>query len=274
MRRAFTLIELLVVIAIIAILAAILFPVFAQAKRAAKTTHAISNLRQFSIGLQLYLSDYDDYFHKATQAFNVPAGNGFAAANNVSFTDGWTWFYAPYLKSVEIYDDPLSPSKINFQAPNWGQANVGYTGNFAYNYDGLTQNETIPVSRNASSLEDPAGTYAFFTSRRASVAPGANQYFNLLDLLGVSTCNINGAQVAGKRPTLDNAFRHNKQAVVVFGDTHVGKVPAVKFVTMGTENTAPWLIDWRNSGPGGCPNGVCPPPVVGPGTCFDPAILP
>ncbi len=59
---AFTLIELLVVIAIIAILAAILFPVFAQAKEAAKKTACLSNMKQNSIGLNLYLNDNDDAY--------------------------------------------------------------------------------------------------------------------------------------------------------------------------------------------------------------------
>lgn len=59
-RSAFTLIELLVVIAIIAILAAILFPVFAQAKVAAKQTQAISNLKNINTGFQIYMADYDD----------------------------------------------------------------------------------------------------------------------------------------------------------------------------------------------------------------------
>jgi prepilin-type N-terminal cleavage/methylation domain-containing protein len=62
MRKAFTLIELLVVIAIIAILAAILFPVFAQAKEAAKKTTAISNAKQLGTSLLLYAADHDDLF--------------------------------------------------------------------------------------------------------------------------------------------------------------------------------------------------------------------
>ena len=60
MRKAFTLIELLVVIAIIAILAAILFPVFAQAKMAAKKVTAISNLKQTMTATLMYEADYDD----------------------------------------------------------------------------------------------------------------------------------------------------------------------------------------------------------------------
>src|SRR5579862_3735544 len=61
-HKAFTLIELLVVIAIIAILAAILFPVFAQAKAAAKKVQCLSNGRQIGMGLMMYMSDYDDRY--------------------------------------------------------------------------------------------------------------------------------------------------------------------------------------------------------------------
>ena len=78
-RRAFTLIELLVVIAIIAILAAILFPVFAQAKTAAKKTAALSNVKQTGTATLIYMGDFDDY---------LPAGgNYYAPGNNDAL--GW-----------------------------------------------------------------------------------------------------------------------------------------------------------------------------------------
>ena len=69
-RRGFTLIELLVVIAIIAILAAILFPVFAQAKEAAKKTSDLSNQKQLSLGHIMYSSDNDDYRTQLVRRYN------------------------------------------------------------------------------------------------------------------------------------------------------------------------------------------------------------
>src|SRR5579872_2890780 len=69
--RGFTLIELLVVIAIIAILAAILFPVFAQAREAARKAVCISNNRQIGLGAMMYVQDYDEMY--PTNAWNTPA---------------------------------------------------------------------------------------------------------------------------------------------------------------------------------------------------------
>ena len=78
MKKGFTLIELLVVIAIIAILAAILFPVFAQAKLAAKKTAGLSQAKQIGTASQIYIADYDDVFFP--YRLNGPIGNGCSGA--------------------------------------------------------------------------------------------------------------------------------------------------------------------------------------------------
>ena len=80
-RYAFTLIELLVVIAIIAILAAILFPVFAAAKESAKKTRSLAQMKQLSISVMLYASDYDDFFEE--RSMQRALGHGYSDATGV-----------------------------------------------------------------------------------------------------------------------------------------------------------------------------------------------
>jgi len=106
-RRAFTLIELLVVIAIIAILAAILFPVFAQAKEAAKKTSCLSNQKQCSLGILQYEGDSDDTFPMVdTGSINGP-GWGFGRPDYV-----WPELVMPYMKNWQILRCP-SDSNAN-----------------------------------------------------------------------------------------------------------------------------------------------------------------
>ncbi len=92
-RSAFTLIELLVVIAIIAILAAILFPVFAQAKAAAKKTAAISNAKQIGLGEMMYMGDYDDVF--------TPYFSGYSPSTGYSQPSiYWPELVSPYIQKA------------------------------------------------------------------------------------------------------------------------------------------------------------------------------
>ena len=100
MKKAFTLIELLVVIAIIAILAAILFPVFAQAKAAAKTTSALSNVKQQALGAIMYGGDADDLLPDVPVYDSESETYIFAAKVN------------PYIKSAALWKDASSPYRM------------------------------------------------------------------------------------------------------------------------------------------------------------------
>ena len=107
-NRAFTLIELLVVIAIIAILAAILFPVFAQAREKARQTSCASNLRQLGIGFSMYSVDYDDLFPDRRDLKTSLGFRGWGASWPPSDPrGGWAMLTLdPYVKNAAIWSCP------------------------------------------------------------------------------------------------------------------------------------------------------------------------
>jgi prepilin-type N-terminal cleavage/methylation domain-containing protein len=148
MKKAFTLIELLVVIAIIAILAAILFPVFAQAKLAAKKAVSISNQKQVGLAIIMYTNDYDDLYPRndgctlndsIVTKFNVqPAGtsplpwcNG-AANGGYAFRDNhysWQKWIMPYVKNTQLFYHPvIQPNSTELLQ---GEVEGGYALNTA-----------------------------------------------------------------------------------------------------------------------------------------------
>jgi len=111
-RKGFTLIELLVVIAIIAILAAILFPVFAQAREKARQTSCLSNTKQIGLAAAMYTQDYDETFvinfydsADPNDPFGSGPNNTFA---NLQYTYWWPRLLEPYFKSWGIFNCPSS----------------------------------------------------------------------------------------------------------------------------------------------------------------------
>jgi prepilin-type N-terminal cleavage/methylation domain-containing protein/prepilin-type processing-associated H-X9-DG protein len=132
-RKGFTLIELLVVIAIIAILAAILFPVFAQAREKARMAACQSNLKQMGNALMMYVQDYDETW---------PSGNPGTWDNCTTMPNrmGWAGWVGnillPYTKNVQIYACPSQPRRLTV---NNNCATAAYRFvSYDYNYNRLT----------------------------------------------------------------------------------------------------------------------------------------
>jgi len=190
-KRAFTLIELLVVIAIIAILAAILFPVFAQAKLAAKKAASLSNVKQITLSNIMYENDYDDNFVIFTQnPYNTYCGqiqpNGVAYPNGGSrckvapyaVTYNWPDLLQPYTKSTGLLVDPATgdPQQY-FSGANNNSYHHGWRAQYGYNYlflsplglSGLTGGGWLPnagfslfgIGRSATTAINPAATVMF-----------------------------------------------------------------------------------------------------------------
>ncbi|MBC8139590.1 MAG: DUF1559 domain-containing protein [Fibrella sp.] len=174
-RNGFTLIELLVVIAIIAILAAILFPVFSQAREKARATSCLSNLKQMGLGLIMYSQDFDEAM--------PPAWIGYSEdpSKSVGFpgTARWQDVVQPYVKNTQIFTCPDSDTKfvpvpagkiVNDIDPATGQPYVAENGGYAMNvsyFADLVAHPPTPVpdtawagngSRTLADIPDPAGT--------------------------------------------------------------------------------------------------------------------
>jgi prepilin-type N-terminal cleavage/methylation domain-containing protein len=168
-RTAFTLIELLVVIAIIAILAAILFPVFAQAKAAAKKIASVSNLKQVGTSMHIYLSDYDDTMPitytpmpGTPTRYNydrlTPAGNWLTSTDpivNASIQGFWVNNTQPYIKNYQLLNDPngilvtgQTSSPYGTAVPPSGAPAISYTYNGllnSYSHTSITEVAKLPV---------------------------------------------------------------------------------------------------------------------------------
>ena len=110
-RKAFTLIELLVVIAIIAVLAAILFPVFSQVREKARSLACLSNMKQIGLGVQMYVQDNDEriFFRATSNAASTRTGASIAKTAPVYNSLQWWNGIMPFVKSYAVFSCPDDP---------------------------------------------------------------------------------------------------------------------------------------------------------------------
>lgn len=173
MKKAFTLIELLVVIAIIAILAAILFPVFAQAKAAAKKAAAISNCKQIDLGQIMYSNDYDDMYVPYFSYYSGPPNYQFGAPSEY-----WPGLLSTYIQKAntnkngagnqqiladdlsKVFFDPIEPFNVPANGTYGNIASWGISDDIVNWWEPPhTPSTYVPV--NGSQVNAPANALIF-----------------------------------------------------------------------------------------------------------------
>lgn len=223
-RRAFTLIELLVVIAIIAILAAILFPVFAQAREKARQTSCLSNTKQLGLGIMQYVQDYDEVFPLALRT---------------NWATSWAVTTQPYVKSYDVYRCP-DDSDSSVQAAWMGvgisyAANMNWPGNATISWGpfGSASSWVVYPSRSQGEVALPSSTI-LLGERHDDDCLKANGVGNATNyttgfvtgtyLDGICPANIpNGTRAAAPYPNGPNgavSAKHNGMANFIFCDGH------------------------------------------------------
>ena len=211
-RRGFTLIELLVVIAIIAILAAILFPVFARAREKARQSSCLSNVKQIGLGMLMYVQDYDERFPTLY--------HGESPRTDVVMK------IDPYIMNLNIWDCPSAARET--RKPNYSSLNQwSYGYNRRFNYRRLaTVVRPADIVMFADATMDSWGTGRLYGSDGHSgdapmVVNGYNQHIADLDFAGVIADNSRwDSSENGGRPGMNVSPRHNGQANAVFADGH------------------------------------------------------
>jgi prepilin-type N-terminal cleavage/methylation domain-containing protein/prepilin-type processing-associated H-X9-DG protein len=195
--RGFTLIELLVVIAIIAILAAILFPVFARAREAARASSCRSNLKQIGTSMLMYVQDYDETMGHSW--LNIPGDYS------------WKYYLQPYIKNQGVY---ICPSAVQKFTPNTYGSNYGF-------YSPLNRQSLANIQVPADTLmfcdssysnkPDPANAETWQETTSTDWEVGYNRTFTGTAPGGCCSGDSNRTAIG----------RHSTQCNIVFADGHV-----------------------------------------------------
>ena len=222
-KTGFTLIELLVVIAIIAILAAILFPVFARARENARRTSCLSNLKQLGLGTMMYVQDYDGkYFLRSysSDGAGYITGTIYSRWYPSATAEGHLF---PYVKSLQLF---VCPS-------------ISITGDAAYrsyaynSYPSTTQYTESNIERASEMLAFVDDQFAGAVAYAPSTSSGAPWHSNFCRTWGTST-TANGGQ--GCLPQDRFYGRHLEGANIAYMDGHAKWMKVQAIYNSGNPN--------------------------------------
>lgn len=234
MRKGFTLIELLVVIAIIAILAAILFPVFAKAREKARQSSCLSNVKQVALGLIQYIQDYDERFPLHNVGFlstvygdtPTPGAPDLNWRTTAPLAYQYTWVTCiyPYLKNAQILRCPSASTTVNMGC-DYGMPNYGFNS---------TTNTTVAMFVGAG-VGPALGTF----TRPAETFMLADKYAGNPQYLHMMSGGVTYAATAN---------RHNEGTNAAFVDGHAKWYKTDYSSLAGYGFAAPYAADAKYAG--------------------------